>query len=230
MHLTVSDYLFHKYPDLRIGVIILSEADNSKNNEDVKNLLSDIQKNIKKNFNAENISKNQRLLIWRKVYSEFGSKPSDYRSSIEALIRSIIKDREIPHINTIVDLYNFISLKYVVPAGGEDLKKIKGNIYLKPASGSETFTPLNSEVKENPYSGEIIYCDDDENVLCRRWNWRESDKTKITKAATDSIIVIEGFDDQVEQALKELESLMKRFCSAKTLAFIVNKNNFNAKW
>ncbi|MBI2578535.1 MAG: hypothetical protein HYW26_02365 [Candidatus Aenigmarchaeota archaeon] len=225
MKLVVSEELLQKYPNVRIGVIVAAGIDNNGENQEISMLLKEIRGSIK-----SGLLQHPSISSWRKIYSSFGSKPSDYRSSAEALIRSVLKGRDIPHINKTVDLYNFISLKYVIPAGGEDLDKIEGNIYLRFAEGDETFVPLNSESRENPYKGEVIYCDDAGNVLCRRWNWRESDKTKLTENTENTVIVLEGFDNMVETATEELDLLVRKFCGATTQRFLINKDNPEAEW
>ncbi len=225
MKFIVSKDLFGKYPDVRIGVIIAKNIDNKSENLEITEFLKNIQDLI-----TEEYIQNPTIVKWRQIYSSFGSKPSDYRSLIEALIRSILKSRRIGHINRLVDLYNYISLKYVITAGGEDLEKIEGNINLKFATGGESFVPLNSANTEQAYPGEVIYCDDAENVLCRRWNWRESDKTKLTEATKNAIIVLEGFDDNVSQATEELEKLVQEYCNATTLTYFIDREYSECEW
>ncbi|MBI4018340.1 MAG: hypothetical protein HY368_01920, partial [Candidatus Aenigmarchaeota archaeon] len=120
--------VFGKYPEVRIGVIVTNSVENGKPDEEIESLLRNAKDSVKRNFDADSISDHPSISSWRKIYSSFGSKPSDYRSSVEALVRSVLKGRDIPHINKTVDLYNFISLIFVIPAGGVDLDKIEGNI------------------------------------------------------------------------------------------------------
>ena len=90
----------------------------------------------------------------------------------------ILSGIELKSINNIVDIYNYVSIKHMTPMGGDDLDKVDGNITLKFAEGTEEFKELNSDEIKNPKQGEVVYCDDKE-VLCRRWNWRECDKSKM---------------------------------------------------
>ena len=79
----------------------------------------------------------------------------------------------IPSINSVVDLYNAVSLKYAIPVGGENHDAFAGRPLLTVADGREPFeTVMNGEVViENPLPGEVIWRDD-AGVTCRRWNWR----------------------------------------------------------
>ena len=72
-----------------------------------------------------------------------------------------------PYINTLVALFNYFSLKYVVPSGGDDLDQVKGDLRLTLAKGNERFTPFNAEEIEHPDPNEVIYVDD-VSVMCRR--------------------------------------------------------------
>jgi DNA/RNA-binding domain of Phe-tRNA-synthetase-like protein len=53
----------------------------------------------------------------------------------------------------------------------------------------------------------VIYRDE-VGVICSCWNWREADRTKLTEATTDALLVIEAIPPihraQLETALAEL--------------------------
>jgi DNA/RNA-binding domain of Phe-tRNA-synthetase-like protein len=59
-------------------------------------------------------------------------------------------------------------------------------------------------------------------VLCRRWNWRESDKTKLTESTSNAIVVLEGFDKNIETATEELALLIEKYCSCRTQKFLTD--------
>jgi DNA/RNA-binding domain of Phe-tRNA-synthetase-like protein len=74
---------------------------------------------------------------WRRVFSEFGSKPSRYPSSAEALLARVLKGGELPRINALVNTYNAVSLRHVIPVGGEDLDRLRGDLRLVRAADGE---------------------------------------------------------------------------------------------
>ena len=138
------------------------------------------------------------------------------------MAKRVLKGEQLPPINALVDLYNCISIKYVLPAGGEDLSKVKGAIQLKYAAGNEKFSRIGSEQNEPPEKGEVVYADT-EGVLCRRFNWRESDRTKLTEQTKKAVIVLESLnpDDSFEEAVLELAELAGKYTGAKVRKFIV---------
>jgi DNA/RNA-binding domain of Phe-tRNA-synthetase-like protein len=46
-------------------------------------------------------------------------------------------------------------------------------------------------VVEHPEPGEVIWRDD-RGVTCRRWNWRQCVRTRITSTTTSAMFVLDG--------------------------------------
>ncbi len=232
MKFKIDSKIFDKFPDLNIGVVVGKGINNKDVNEKIIDLIREKENDIKNNFNRETLSQNPKIDAWRKAYSSFGAKPKKYKCSVENLYRMILEGISLKHINKIVDIYNYISIKYIIPVGGDDIDKVDGNITLKFAKGDEPFTELNSQEQKNPQEGEVVYADDKE-VLCRRWNWRECDKTKMTEDTTNVALVVEGIPpvtkEEVETIIKDLKEFVKKGCGGKTKSFILNKSNPEAE-
>lgn len=227
--LSVDKKIFDQFPTLQLGVIIVNNADNSKTHNEVADLLMTQRQRITTDVTEDTLKADPKITVWREVYRAFGSKPSEYRSSVENLPRMILKGRELKNGNTLVDLYNYISLKHTLPAGGEDCAKIDGPVKLTFATAMEsTLKILGDDKEEAPYEGEIIY-KDKISAICRRWNWREADRTKLTSQTTDAILVLEALAPvdraQLEQALTELATLLQKYTNATTRIEILDKNS-----
>jgi lysyl-tRNA synthetase class 2 len=114
----------------------------------------------------------------------------------------------------------------MVPVGGDDISRVEGDIALRFAHEGELFQPLNSEEVEQTKPGEVIYADD-VDVLCRRWNWRECDKTKMTQNTEEALLIVEGLPpmdrDEVEKIIEELSCLVEEFCGGKIRLEILHK-------
>ena len=173
------------------------------------------------------------IIPWREAYRKFGAKPKDYPSSIENLLRRTFKGEQVRHINKLVDIYNVISLKYLVPVGGEDLAKIEGNVLLTFAGDNETPVVLLGEQEARPpYPNEVIY-KDNQGTICRRWNWKEVDRTKLTEQTVNAFIVIEGLPpidrEKIQKAVTELVELIKKYCGGEIQTAILDKSNPQVK-
>jgi DNA/RNA-binding domain of Phe-tRNA-synthetase-like protein len=129
------------------------------------------------------------------------------RSSVEALARRV--ETGLPRINWLTDIYNAISVKYLLPIGGENFDKYVGAPRLKFATGEELFdTMANGEaVNESPDAGEVVWVDDN-GVTCRRWNWRQCVRTRLDLETTTALFIFDGLDldsaARIEVASNEL--------------------------
>jgi len=140
----------------------------------------------------------------------------------------ILRGIELKHINKIVDVYNYVSIKNMIPIGGDDIDKVEGGITLKLAKGDEPFVELNSEETKHPREGEVVYADEKE-ILCRRWNWRECNKSKMTEETKNVALVVEGLPpvtkEEIVQIISELSELTKKYCGGEVQTFILSTNN-----
>ena len=182
MQFRIEPALFESFPSLVLGLVVAKGLKNSASDASVQAMLKDQMQEVANQFSAQTLSAIPVVKAWHDTYRQFGANPKDFRPSIETLIRMSIKAANLAGINTAVDLYNLVSLKHLIPAGADDLDRVEGFIELCFAKGTERFVQLGSGQISTPDVGEVVYRDQND-VLCRRWNWRESDKTKITEAS-----------------------------------------------
>lgn len=155
------------------------------------------------------------LAAWADAYRQFGAKPNRTPCSAEALRKRVIKQGALPAINAVVDVYNALSLRYAIPVGGEDAAAYAGSPKLVVADGSEIFeTSANGEpAVEHPEPGEVVWRDD-RGVTCRRWNWRQGPRTRLTETSTDMWFVFERLEPMplsaAEDAAGELLAYLRR--------------------
>ena len=228
MRYILTKEILEKFPSTCLGIIAVREIDNSKSNHEILNLLGEAQLSIRNQFQNIKLSEHPRIKCWREVYSAFGAKPSKYSCSIEAMIKRILEGEKVPDINNIVNLYNYISLKNLISVGGDDADKIEGDVILTMAKGDERFREIGQEEIKNPNLGEVIFKDDND-VLGRRWNWRQSEKTKITKQSTNINLQIEGVypvaRNEIEEASRELMNLIQKFFDVKSKFYFIDDEN-----
>jgi DNA/RNA-binding domain of Phe-tRNA-synthetase-like protein len=201
MKFEVDSKIFEKWPKVKIGVIVLTGIDNGGHNGEVLKLLRNEEARLKSELLGVDFSQMPEVAVWREVYKEFGSNPHDFRSSIEALLRRVRTGNPLPQINNLVDLYNFLSIKYRLPVGAEGLDKTSGDIRLTFSDGMEKGRYIGSEVEDVCNIGEVIYRDD-LGFICRRWNWREADRTKIDETTKNAVLVIEAMRLETEERLR----------------------------
>lgn len=197
------------FPAARIGVVVVRGVDNARHADACAALLHAAMGEAARRIGDADMATHPAVAPWREAYRAFGVKPAKQRSSIENLLRSAVAG-SLRSINPLVDLYNTVSLRHLLPCGGEDLHAIRGDIRLTRAVGGEDFVPLGSAEPQSPQPGEVIYRDD-VGVICRAWNWREAERTKLTEQTTDAFLCIEAVpptDTASEAACSNLAALV----------------------
>lgn len=139
------------------------------------------------------------LAAWREAYRAFGAKPQRTRPSVEALLRRL-DPHGLPRIDRVTDVYNAVSIAHLLPVGGEDLARYAGPARLVRATGSETFdtTAAGEAVVEHPEAGEVVWRDDT-GVTCRRWNWRQCTRTRITTDTRRALFILDVLDPLTDE-------------------------------
>ncbi|WP_030394359.1 B3/B4 domain-containing protein [Kitasatospora purpeofusca] len=166
-----------------------------------------------------------RIEAWHTAYRSFGTNPRRIRPSVDALGRRLAKKGTLPRINPAVDSYNTVSVRHGLPAGAFDLDRVTGDIDIRHAQGTETFTPLGEpDTVENPKHGEVIYADTTD-VLTRHWNHRDSHRTRVTEDSTHVAFVLETLQSTrdghlLTTAADELRDLLADHCTRSTVHYL----------
>jgi DNA/RNA-binding domain of Phe-tRNA-synthetase-like protein len=222
----VEDAVFAIAPTFVRSVIIAEDVNIHAADKQLEDLLSFQQSARAKT----DLSTSTELRAWDDTHRAFGSNPNKYPPSIKSLLKRTVAGGVLPYVNTIVALFNYISLKYLMPCGGDDLDRTEGSLILGIASGDESFAPLGTPDKpEKPDQGEVIYYDSaNHNIMCRRWNWRNSDVTKITtetkRVAINIDCLLSAHATGPGGATDELAKLIVDHCGAKIRQFVIAPN------
>lgn len=191
----IAEDIWIRYPNYAACLILVSNFLNQPTNSHSDLILAQAEKFAINKLSQTTIDQIPEVILWRETFRSFGVKPQDGRSSFEALLRRASKG--LPRIDFLTDIYNAMSVKYLVPIGGEDADKYVGPPRLKLAIGSETFdTTAHGEfIEVNPEPGEVIWRDD-LGVTCRRWNWRQCVRTRLSTETSNSLFILDGLGEQ----------------------------------
>ncbi len=155
------------------------------------------------------------IAAWRRAFSAFGVKPTQYRNAAEALLRRLTKQGGIPSINALVDLGNLVAVRHALPVAVFDQARIAGGTTVRFATGDELFTDLGSSATGHPDPGEVVFVDEAGRVSARRWCWRQSAEAGAGDDTTEILITVEGHHETAEMdvnsAVAELEALLDRY-------------------
>ncbi|WP_338703469.1 phenylalanine--tRNA ligase beta subunit-related protein [Streptomyces sp. Q6] len=214
MQLTVTDEVRALAPGFHHIAIEAYDLVNTPSTDETSALLDDAARRLAARLDGSAPHEDPHMADWRAAYTAFGAKPNRTRNSAEALAKRALSDAGLPRINTLVDVYNAISVAHLIPVGGEDLDRIQGDMRLIRASGTEDFVTVASgeQVVDHPEAGEVVWCDD-EGVTCRRWNWRQGPRTCLDDTSTNALFLLEGMGEHagLEAAGAELAELLQKF-------------------
>ena len=229
--LRVSAAIFEAFPEAVIGTVAFQGVRNGGESPTLTEALRKEEADAVRRLGAGPVIEHPHIAPWREAYRKFGAKPKDHPSSIENLARRVLKGHRLPHVNRLVDLYNAVSLRHLVPVGGEDLDAVEGDVELRFAGANEPAVRLLGEPHEGarpPKPGEVIYADR-AGALCRRWNWKEADRTKLTETTTRGFLVVEGLPpvgrELVGAALTDLAELVRTHCGGAARTAILDREN-----
>lgn len=229
IHLVVHEEIFGAFPHVLVGVAAFTGVSNAGERPALTELLGAVETEAAGRVGAGPVSEHARVAPWREAYRAFGAKPKDHPSSIENLLRRVVKGQRLPTVSPLVDLYNVVSLKHLLPVGGEDLSAVEGDVALRFAGADEPAVRLLGEPEERPPKpGEVIYADR-AGALCRRWNWKEADRTKLTEATTRGFMVVEALPPagrvELEAALADLAGLVEKYCGGRVRTGVLDRDN-----
>lgn len=180
------------YPDYQCLVIYAEALINHESNNYSMAVLRAAEENARSRFTGDELVTHAHLQAWRDAFRKFGAKPKRYFCGAEALLRRALTGAELPAINPVVNLYNAVSIKRVIPIGGEDWDQLASDLRLIPAQGDEPFVTSSPEGEQTVYPspGEIIWADT-AGATVRRWNWRQCVRTRITSDTQNAYFVLD---------------------------------------
>jgi DNA/RNA-binding domain of Phe-tRNA-synthetase-like protein len=216
---SISPEIFARFPGYVRGVVIAHGVTNGPSPAELVQMLRDAEESVRARVNPEQVAEEPRIKSWREAYRAFGAKPSEFRSSVEAMVRRVLRGDQLPSISALVDLGNVMSLRHLLPAGAHAIDLLNDDIELRFATGKEDFVAFGSEELEHPFSGEVVFVEGN-TVLTRRWTWRQGNHTLTLPETTAIEFNVDGLppvtQDEVETACAEVEELIQRFCGGTT--------------
>jgi DNA/RNA-binding domain of Phe-tRNA-synthetase-like protein len=198
-------------PDFVVTVVEARGLSNGASDEVSTAFLRHAEESARASLNGADPASHPHLAAWREAYRAFGAKAQRTPCSAEALMKRAVDGSGLPSINRIVDLYNGVSVEFALPVGGEDLARYVGAPRLTIATGAEPFDTIRSgePVVEHPAPGEVVWADD-AGVTCRRWNWRQCARTRLTEESTDAFFVLERLEPLPLSAIAEATDALVR--------------------
>jgi DNA/RNA-binding domain of Phe-tRNA-synthetase-like protein len=228
LNYSISEDIFAKFPEYRRGVVLAHDVCNGASPPELVKMLRDEEATARQRLHVDTLTAEPRLASWREAFRQLGYKPGDFRPSIEALLRRVLRGQELPSINALVDIGNIVSLRHLLPVGGHAIDLLEQDIALRPASGAEDFVPFGSQGVEHPVPGEFIFVEGNQ-VLTRRWIWRQANHSLTLPETTAIEFNLDALPpvtaEELEAAGKDVMGLVGRFCGGRIRFLVLDRRN-----
>lgn len=234
MQFNVHPEIFDRFPGLNLPVAVAhgigNQAGRPQLEEDWRKTWADAAAKAAVYGNTQS---HPHVQPWRERFREQGVSGKQFPSSIEALLRRALKNNDPFHINPLVDFYNTISLRYIVPAGGFDLDQIHGPLELRLSRGGDTFMALDEDGSQAVPPGEVAYADG-QTILTRHFVWRQAKTALITQSTRSVFLVSEVLgelgSEVAEKVLNDLSTGLQAYFDVTTEAFMVDERHPTISW
>lgn len=204
-----------RYPTIRAGVVHATGLSNRPSPAELQEEFRTQQETTRTYVGSRALPAIPSVVAWRRAFSSFGVKPTQYRNAAEALLRRLVKQGDIPSINLLVDIANLVSIRYKVPVAALDQDRVTGATEVRFAAGNESFTDLGSGRMIPPEPGEVIFVDRAGLVSARRWCWRQSAQSATGPETVEALFTVEGHHARAEadvaSATLDIRELLARY-------------------
>ncbi|RLG83496.1 MAG: hypothetical protein DRO40_04525 [Thermoprotei archaeon] len=210
--------------ELPIRVIVMYFTVNKVTNSQVHPLVYEealkVIDKYKRTYNLSTLKDLPNIKLFREFLWRIKIDPTKMRPSHEALLRRVLRTGEFPKINTIVDIGNLVSLKYLVPIGIYDLDKVKPPLVFRYSIDGEAFYPIGSDAAKILRAG-IPVLADSEKVL-HIFPHRDS-KFSAVSIKTNRILAIVGGVEGIplstlKSSVNNLVDYLTRYCDAEDIS------------
>lgn len=196
--------------DLGIKVIVIGIAKNVNPQADLSSSFLKKKKEMERwalECDVEEIQESSVVQGYTKLLQRIGRSVKKNPPTVVALIRNIQHRGSLPHINSIIDIYNVEALSSLLAIGGHDLDKIGGQIEFSVSQREDIFLPILSTEK---HVAQTDYVYRDEKGVIAWLDVRDSEHYKFDEDTKNAIFIIQGNENtSVEMRLEALEEIEK---------------------
>jgi len=194
---------------------VINGMKNKKNDAEFDKIKDSFLQQVDINSINDKIANSEILRGFRELHQAVNCSGKKYVSASENLFNYFASHKNLPNINLIVDIYNYISFCSELAIGAHDTGFINGDIDFRLTNGTEPFWPLGYPKAISIKAGEYCYIDASNEIICRL-EIRQGEKTKVTENTTNCFYVVQGNratpSSYIIKTAKELIDLTIKFC------------------
>ena len=196
-----------------VGACVEAKVENSEYCQELWDEIEVLGEKYKETLTTETLKDISGIAATRKVYRACGKDPSRYRPASEALIRRMLQGKKLYQRDTLVDLVNLASIAYGYSIGGFDADKFEGEtLTLGIGKANEPYEGIGRGTIN--IEGLPVYRDLKGGVGTPT---SDNERTKMGIQTTHLIVLINGYDGNVENVRANAEfiqKLLKKYCKS----------------
>jgi DNA/RNA-binding domain of Phe-tRNA-synthetase-like protein len=211
MEISIASDFLDKWPQIALGVVEANVTVSASPPALIEQLES-LGKEKARELEISDISQLSPIKMGRKAYKAAGKDPARYRLASEALLRRIVKGKEMYFVNNVVEMNNYISIAWGFPICAFDKQKIRGDVSFTIGTATDVYEGIGRGVLN--IEGLPAFADE-----VGKFGTPTSDsvRTQITDETSELMMIIVGFDgvsDELNEALSKLQQMLKMYGGA----------------
>ncbi|MCZ6803195.1 MAG: phenylalanine--tRNA ligase beta subunit-related protein [Proteobacteria bacterium] len=198
-----------------VNFVIFKNIRNRKSDQSFHHYQQQVLSELIPDLSKEMLKEDHVLEGYRILRTKLGLSKNKYICSSEALLKYLLKRNTLPHVNLLVDIYNFLSVNTHISIGAHELRMINHCLDFRITNGDELFIPMGSDKPVNIQKGEYAYIDGSNEIICQL-DHRQCHKTRINEATRSCLLIVQGnpntTSDRINSVTKELIILVNKYC------------------
>ena len=132
MYFSISEEIRSTCPDTALGILHY-RASVEQSSPELLKAFEETMAALASSYQMDTIAKTPHIASTRGAYKTLGKSPHEYRNAAEAMLRRVVKQSGLYHINNVVEVNNCISVSSGYSIGSYDAARLKGSVELRRA-------------------------------------------------------------------------------------------------
>lgn len=129
MQISIAPELQARWPQTALGVLVY-EVQVAPSSPALLARLDQAIAQLAGQFTLDTIAQQPHIAATRQAYKALGASPHDHRNAAEAMLRRVVKQAGLYHINNVVEVNNLLSISSGYAIGSYDLGQLQGPVVL----------------------------------------------------------------------------------------------------
>lgn len=213
MNISISEEIRTLWPETALGVLQY-EANVELSSPALLEVFEATIADLANQHELAAIAQLPHIASTRKAYKALGKSPHEYRNAAEAMLRRIVKQNGLYHINNVVEINNLISISSGYSIGSYDVSHLQGDLTLERAADGAHYEGIGKASVNIEHLPTL--CDE----LGLFGNPTSDSQRAMIKPGHRKIIsVFYGFDgkEDLQLWMEQFAKLLEQFCGAETI-------------